>query len=78
MCTGSAPVRLFHSILPSGPSSVSISFQDRSLFWPAASIDQPAKPMVVKALPLGPFGMVVTPKSSDFIRSAMAINASGS
>ncbi|MNU11623.1 hypothetical protein D3C72_2596210 [compost metagenome] len=48
------------------------------MFWLADSIDQPAKPMVVNALPLGPFGMVVTPKSSDFIRSAMAINASGS
>lgn len=75
---GNAPVRLFHSILPSGPSSIEISFQERSLFWLPLIIDQPAKPMVGKVLPSGPFGMMVTPKSSGFMRSAMAISASGS
>ena len=39
---GSAPVILFHATLPSGPSSVAMSFQARSLFSLGSIIDQPA------------------------------------
>ena len=41
-------------------------------------IDQPAKPMVGKALPEGPTGIGITAKSSAGMRSEIAMRASGS